>query len=349
MLVRILKRTFSGVEYGPEQRVLKLGGENSAGVERLEFELPEEWEGLAVTVHVQQMDGTLPEPALLGEDRCLTVDRMFTACEKGLWMLKAVGEDGYCALTKPARYECYETFSTDGAEEISPSKYESFVAQVLGAANDASQQAKSAKASAEKAQSAMERAEKAAARMDAYEPYTLPSATADTLGGVKIGSGLEVDADGTLHLTDESLKAALGYSLGEKILRLERMMNMDGKLVYTDTATAGSTAVTLQVPEAVDYVVIRMIVPMDTLSATTGSGGVGTSIAMAADYGSTRIVRGGSADAMTGGENDKATCTGRGHAKVTFAADGTLTVEKAYPISNSEYKYPFNVEGYQYL
>ena len=52
MLVRILKRTFGGAEYCPEQKVLKLGGEGSTGVETLEFELPEEWDGMTVTVHV---------------------------------------------------------------------------------------------------------------------------------------------------------------------------------------------------------------------------------------------------------------------------------------------------------
>lgn len=107
MLVRIVKRTFSGAEYCPEQKVLKLGGEGSTGVETLEFELPEEWAGMAVTVHVQQLDGTLPQPVLLGEDRCLEVDRMFTASEKGLWMLRAMDGNGYCAMTRPAWYECY--------------------------------------------------------------------------------------------------------------------------------------------------------------------------------------------------------------------------------------------------
>ena len=63
MLVKIVKRTFSGAEYCPEQKVLKLGGEGSTGVETLEFELPEEWAGMAVTVHVQQLDGTLPPAA----------------------------------------------------------------------------------------------------------------------------------------------------------------------------------------------------------------------------------------------------------------------------------------------
>ena len=160
MLVRIVKRTFSGAEYCPEQKVLKLGGEGSTGVETLEFELPEEWAGMAVTVHVQQLDGTLPQPVLLGEDRCLEVDRMFTASEKGLWMLRAMDGNGYCAMTRPARYECYETFATDGDTEITPSQYEAFVAQVLGAANTASQKAKDA-------QSAADRAE---ARAEGYAP-----------------------------------------------------------------------------------------------------------------------------------------------------------------------------------
>lgn len=40
---------------------------------------------------------------------------------------------------------------------------------------------------------------------DAQE-YTLPAATATTLGGVKVGSGLTVDADGTLS-ADSALAA----------------------------------------------------------------------------------------------------------------------------------------------
>ena len=163
MLVKIVKRTFSGAEYCPEQKVLKLGGEGNTGVETLEFELPEEWAGMAVTVHVQQLDGTLPQPVLLGEDRCLEVDRMFTASEKGLWMLRAMDGNGYCAMTRPARYECYETFTADGDTEITPSQYEAFVAQVLGAANTASQKAKDAQSAADRAEGAAGEAQKAKA------------------------------------------------------------------------------------------------------------------------------------------------------------------------------------------
>ena len=493
MLVRIVKRTFSGAEYCPEQKVLKLGGEGSTGVETLEFELPEEWAGMAVTVHVQQLDGTLVQPVLLGEDRCLEVDRMFTASEKGLWMLRAMDGNGYCAMTRPARYECYETFATDGDTEITPSQYEAFVAQVLGAANTASQKAKDAQSAAdraegaageaqkakaaaadsaqqakdeaESAQTAAQQADKAAARAEGYAPkdgtvlsvngkggavrlnaadvgamdadrgdlvqqvvlegrtltvvftdgtqqtYTtqdtteltamtgvlrtanggtgldramtaadvgavekgsgdylkgvrvqgqnlvltmgngksttetvLPCATAAVLGGVKAGRGLTVSADGTLEVTAENLDTVLGFSLAEKLKRLERMMNMDGKLVYTGAGTAGKAATSLTVPETVDYIVVKMMCP------TTSNSG---SAAAAADYGSTRIVRGGAAVAMVGGTSyefdNGVKCSGAAPVRMSFAADGTLNVGTVRTDSALDYKYPFNVEGYQYV
>ena len=80
MLVRILKRTFGGVEYGPEQKVLKLGGRGSAKVQRLEFSLPEDWDGMEVTLHVEREDGSVPEPALLDRENGVKVDERFTAC-----------------------------------------------------------------------------------------------------------------------------------------------------------------------------------------------------------------------------------------------------------------------------
>ena len=498
MLVRILKRTFGGVEYGPEQKVLKLGGEGSTGVETLEFELPEEWDGMTVTVHVQQLDGTLPQPVMLGEDRCLAVDRMFTASEKGLWMLRAMDGNGYCAMTRPARYECYETFATDGDAEITPSQYEAFVAQVLGAANTASQKAKEAQSAADRAESAAgaaqdaqtaaagsaqrakseaenartaaQQAGEAAARAEGYAPkdgtvlsvngkggavqlnaedvgamdadrgdlvqqvalegrtltvtfadgtqqtYTtqdtteltamtgvlstahggtglgraltaadvgavgkgsgdylkdvrmhgqslvltmgngksttetvLPCATADVLGGVKAGRGLTVSADGTLEVTAENLDTVLGFRLAEKLKRLERMMDMDGKLVYTGAGVAGKAATSLTVPETADYIVVKMLAPAALESSGNNSTGVGT----AADYGSTRIVRGGTAVAMVGGLrydfNNGVKCSGDAPVQMSFAADGTLNVDAVRTDTANDYKYPFNVEGYQYV
>lgn len=539
MLVRIVKRTFSGAEYCPEQKVLKLGGEGSTGVETLEFELPEEWAGMAVTVHVQQLDGTLPQPVMLGEDRCLEVDRMFTSSEKGLWMLRAMDGNGYCAMTRPARYECYETFAADGDTEITPSQYEAFVAQVLGAANTASQKAKDAqsaadraegaageaqkakaaaadsaqqaKGEAESAQTAAQQADKAAARAEGYAPkdgtvlsvnskggavhldaqdvaavplpvqplpgevvrilsvdtatgavqtdttplpdlrpyvrsetvptavvpgavradgqygvavradatlttvpataaqldrmteayapltpallpygvkkaltsaagaaswsaqekaavllqlgaddrfyskaeadrkfstgYTLPCATAAVLGGVKPGRGLTVSADGTLEVTAENLDTVLGFSLAEKLKRLERMMDMDGKLVYTGAGTAGKAATSLTVPETVDYIVVRMVAP--TAENSTNP------VAAAAEYGSTRIVRGGTAVAMVGGTgydySNGVKCSGAAPVRMSFAASGVLSIGVVRTDSSLSFEYPFNVEGYQYV
>ena len=158
MRVKILKRSFAGAEFAPDIRVLKVGGQSSAGVERLEFELPAEWKGLSVTLHVQWLDGTLPAPVLLDDEDSVAVDKTLTASPSGQWMLLALGADGYRALTKPTKYECYGTLNTDGDVEISPTQYETFVARVLEYSNTAQQAAASAKTNAETAATAATRA-----------------------------------------------------------------------------------------------------------------------------------------------------------------------------------------------
>lgn len=163
MRVKILKRSFAGAEFAPDIRVLKVGGQSSAGVERLEFELPAEWQGLSVTLHVQWLDGTLPAPVLLDEEGSVAVDKTLTASPSGQWMLLALGADGYRALTRPARYECYGTLNTEGDVEISPSQYEAFVARVLESANAAQTYAKNAEAAAGRTETAAGRAETAQA------------------------------------------------------------------------------------------------------------------------------------------------------------------------------------------
>ena len=122
MRVKIIRKNFGGVEFGPEMRVLHLGGQSSANVERLEFELPQEWDGCAVTLHIQRQDGTLPAPILLDEAHSCAVGKEFTASSCGSWMLLALGEDGFRALTRPAKYDCYETLATDGDAEISSTR-----------------------------------------------------------------------------------------------------------------------------------------------------------------------------------------------------------------------------------
>ncbi len=158
MRVKILKRSFAGAEFAPDVRVLKVGGQSSAGVEKLEFELPAEWQGLSVTLHVQWLDGTLPAPVLLDDEDSVAVDKTLTASPGGQWMLLALGADGYRALTRPTKYECYSTLNTDGDVEISPTQYETFVARVLEYSNTAQQAAASAKANAETAATAATRA-----------------------------------------------------------------------------------------------------------------------------------------------------------------------------------------------
>lgn len=158
MRVKILKRSFAGAEFAPDARVLKVGGQSSAGVEKLEFELPAEWQGLSVTLHVQWLDGTLPAPVLLDDEDSVAVDKTLTASPGGQWMLLALGADGYRALTKPTKYECYSTLNTDGDVEISPTQYETFVARVLEYSNTAQQAAASAKTNAETAATAAARA-----------------------------------------------------------------------------------------------------------------------------------------------------------------------------------------------
>ena len=179
--------------------------------------------------------------------------------------------------------------------------------------------------------------------------YTLPCATADVLGGVKAGRGLTVSADGTLEVTAENLDTVLGFRLAEKLKRLERMMDMDGKLVYTGAGVAGKAATSLTVPETADYIVVKMLAPAALESGGNTSTGVGT----AADYGSTRIVRGGTAVAMVGGLKydlgSGVKCSGAAPVRMSFAADGTLNVDAARTDASSDHKYPFNVEGYQYV
>ena len=82
--------------------------------------------------------------------------------------------------------------------------------------------------------------------------YTLPPATAAVLGGVKVGRGLTVSADGTLEMTAENLDTVLGFSLAEKLNQLRGVTDMNGKLVYTSDGAAGKSNKTMTVPDEVD-------------------------------------------------------------------------------------------------
>ena len=172
------------------------------------------------------------------------------------------------------------------------------------------------------------------------------------VGGVKVGRGLTVSADGTLEMTAENLDTVLGFSLAEKLNQLRGVTDMNGKLVYTSDGAAGKSNKTMTVPDEVDYIVVRMAVPLEcTTIATTG----GVAAAAAADYGCTRIVRGGTAVAIVGGGNtynlrDGVYCKGEALVKVSFAANGTVNIGVVdVNLASNDNAYPFNVEGYQYV
>ena len=167
-----------------------------------------------------------------------------------------------------------------------------------------------------------------------------------------VGRGLTVSADGTLEMTAENLDTVLGFSLAEKLNQLRGVTDMNGKLVYTSDGAAGKSNKTMTVPDEVDYIVVRMAVPLEcTTIATTG----GVAAAAAADYGCTRIVRGGTAVAIVGGGNtynlrDGVYCKGEALVKVSFAVNGTVNIGVVdVNLASNDNAYPFNVEGYQYV
>ena len=265
MRVKILKRSFAGAEFAPDVRVLKVGGQSSAGVEKLEFELPAEWQGLSVTLHVQWLDGTLPAPVLLDDEDSVAVDKTLTASPGGQWMLLALGADGYRALTKPTKYECYSTLNTDGDVEISPTQYETFVARVLEYSNTAQQAAASAKANAETAATAATRAvnakgqaetaartatagaensensaaraETAAARAEAAAPETGKVVSVNGKGGVVILTAQDLGA-----VPQDSDQVVKSLTLAGKILTVE--LGDGSKRTFTTQDTTSLKAMT---------------------------------------------------------------------------------------------------------
>ena len=151
-------------------------------------------------------------------------------------------------------------------------------------------------------------------------------------------------------MTAENLDTVLGFSLAEKLNQLRGVTDMNGKLVYTSDGAAGKSNKTMTVPDEVDYIVVRMAVPLEcTTIATTG----GVAAAAAADYGCTRIVRGGTAVAMVGGTgydySNGVKCSGAAPVRMSFADSGVLSIGVVRTDSSLSFEYPFNVEGYQYV
>ena len=165
--IKIRKVQDNGSAFKANPDTLYLGGMRSAKVDRLHFEVPEEWRACTISLHVQRLSGTLPDPQILDENNSVLVDRRWTLEAQGHWMLLAMDENGYIAMSKSGQYTCYETIDTDSTTEaLTPSIYEQFVAQVTSWANQAKESMNAAAGSAKKAGEEADRAEQAVAGLD---------------------------------------------------------------------------------------------------------------------------------------------------------------------------------------
>ena len=215
--IKIRKLQDNGSTFRATPESLYMGGVGSAKVDTLCFDVPEEWKGCAITLHVQRLSGTLPDPQLLDEKNRAVVDQRWTKEKQGLWMLMAVGADGYTAMTKPGRYTCYETIDRDSTTEtITPSVYEQFVALVKKETAEANRAAKNAAASAEIAKSIE---------------------STITATGEQVQREITATADQTKQAVDEKAKAALASipedytTLSESVGQLKE--DIDERLYYT--------------------------------------------------------------------------------------------------------------------
>ena len=182
---------------------------------------------------------------------------------------------------------------------------------------------------------------------------------------IKDGSAYsKTEADTLFALTADKITAALGYDPAAKITRLERIIGMDGKLVFSGAGVCTGGTTTMAIPSTVDYVEIVSAIPAigrsgagwansSDYKAATTSNAIGT----ASDFGHAKVVRGGSAavpitsltmlsNGILGEYNNphaKIENTSVSMVSVAFASDGTLSVSGGS--SGSQ----FVVYGYQYL
>ena len=196
------KEQGGGTQFVPAPRRLHLGGERAEGVDRLTFELPEEWEALSVSLYVEHEDGKLMTPVLLDSQHSVSVSRTFTDALEGKWMLAATNGAGYTAYTLPGSYDVYDTMDTSGdGTEIPQSQYEQFVSQVIQSASNAANAAAQAQASqaaaassAGQAQSDADRAEEAAQRAEGIAPTEGMVLSVNGKGGVVVLDAADVGA-----------------------------------------------------------------------------------------------------------------------------------------------------------
>lgn len=108
-----------------------------------------------------------------------------------------------------------------GALEQTLSAIAAHNAAIKQHSEDMEETAEAASESAENAEESAGRAEAAAKRAEEIsEPYTLPVATADTLGGVKVGNGFELTNDGTLNPLYRGMQLIRSFVVSEDVEKL---------------------------------------------------------------------------------------------------------------------------------
>lgn len=179
-------------------------------------------------------------------------------------------------------------------------------------------------------------------------PYTLPAATATTLGGVKVGTGLNITPDGTLSAAEQyALPAATADQLGGvkvgDYLDIAPDGTLSGKTLNDKIAAAVAVKSTprlvwnqqtkspnkwrtydVSIPDGVDYVHIRT--KCNTYTGTEFD-----------------LARGGNTShVFDTTPASSAACT------MTFRADGTLHIQGPYSSSNYNNAIELWLSGYHY-
>ena len=178
-------------------------------------------------------------------------------------------------------------------------------------------------------------------------PYTLPPATATTLGGVKAGPGLNITPDGTLSAAEQyALPAATADQLGGvkvgDYLYIAPDGTLSGKTLNDKIAAAVAVKSTprlvwnqqtkspnkwrtydVSIPDGVDYVHIRT--KCDTYTGTEFD-----------------LARGGNTSHVFDTTPANVVCT------MTFRADGTLHIQGPYSSSNYSNAIELWLSGYHY-
>lgn len=181
---------------------------------------------------------------------------------------------------------------------------------------------------------------------------------------------LETQLRAQLAVLNAEIKEGSAYSKSEadtlfaltadKITRLERIIGMDGKLVFSGAGVCTGGTTTMKLPDTVDYAEIVSAIPAmgrAGYGGTTSSGysiSVGNSVGVSEDFGHARVARGGSATVAFTGLSTRgyspvnsvhitSEVTDIALVSVSFASGGTLS------ISGGSSSNRFTVYGYQYL